>query len=179
MRKFSNASVAMIVAIALYFTLSWGLEGVRVFTSPSYGLDEVWRSQTIFVIGRVFGLDPVGLIKLAAFFGAVKFAVAAICALHILDRVHSFGGGKANAEILEGALILVVLISIVSAGPAAWAGNGEVVREQTIQLVLAALATALCMVERSYAETEIKAADEDDTVEATIPPGARWFSPWR
>ena len=68
-------------------------------------------------------MSPVGLIKLAAFFGAVKLAVAAFCAVHILDRMRVFVGGKADSEILEGGLILVVVISILSVGPAVWSHN--------------------------------------------------------
>ena len=89
MRKLSGAAVVVIIGVALYFTLVWGYDGLRVLTSPSYGLDDVWRSQFIFAIGSIFGLSPIGLIKLAAFFGAVKLAVAAFCAVHILDRMRA------------------------------------------------------------------------------------------
>jgi len=150
MRRVSALTVAAILGIALYFTLSWGFDGLRVLTSPNYGLEEVWRSQTIFAIGRVAGLGPVGLIKLAAFFGAVKLAVAGICGLHLLDRLRCLAGGQANSEILEGALILVVAISIMSAGPAVWSDNAELAREQVVQLILATVATALCIVERRH-----------------------------
>ena len=150
MRKLSSAAMVIIVGVALYFTLVWGYEGLRTISSPSYGLDDVWRSQFVFAIGSVFGLGPIGLIKLAAFFGAVKLAVAGICAVHILDRLRALMGGTANSEILEGGLILVVAISIVSVGPAVWSQNAGLVREATIQLILAAVATALCLVERGY-----------------------------
>jgi hypothetical protein len=63
------------------------------------------------------------LIKLAAFFGTVKVAVASVCAVHILDRLRVLIGGKPDNDMLEGGLILVVLISIVSVGPAVWAHN--------------------------------------------------------
>jgi hypothetical protein len=159
--KLSNAAVALIVAIALYFTLSWGYEGLSTLMSPSYGLDDVWRSQFVFVIGRQFGLGPIGLIKLAAFFGALKFAVACICALHIADRVRCWARGEANSEILEAALILVVAISIVSVGPASWSNSVSLMREHMVQLLLAAIATGLCIFERGNprragnAETEV------------------------
>lgn len=84
MRKISNVAVAGIVAIALYFALAWGYDGLRILTSPSYGLEDVWRSQFVFAIGRLFNLGPIGLIKLAAFFGALKLAVACICIVHIV-----------------------------------------------------------------------------------------------
>ncbi len=87
--------------------LFWGFDALRMLMSPSYGLDDVWRSQFIFAIGRLLGLAPVGLLKLAAFFATLRLAVAVICALHISDRLRAFAGGQANSEILEsGGLFL-------------------------------------------------------------------------
>ena len=70
--QFFNAAVAAIVAIALYFALVWGYDGLRILTSPSYGLEDVWRSQFVFAIGRLFSLGPIGLIKLAALFRSAQ-----------------------------------------------------------------------------------------------------------
>jgi hypothetical protein len=151
MRKISSASVAMIMGVALYFTMFWGFDALRMLTSPTYGLEDVWRSQFVFGIGRVFGLSPMGLIQLSAFFGVVKLAVALICAVHLVDRLRALAGGKANAEVLEGGLLLVVLTSIAAVGPAMWSHNTELAREQIIPLALAGIAIALCMVERRYA----------------------------
>ena len=58
MRKASSATVAMIIGVALYFTLFWGFDALRMLTSPTYGLEDVWRSQTVFGIGSVFHLSP-------------------------------------------------------------------------------------------------------------------------
>ena len=132
MRKLSAAAVAMILAIAFYFTLFWGFDALRMLTSPTYGLEDVWRSQFVFEVGRVVGLAPLGLIKLAAFFATLKLAVAAICAVHIADRFRALAGGKANSEILDAGLVLVMLITMASIGPAIWTHNAELVREQAI-----------------------------------------------
>jgi hypothetical protein len=121
-----------------------------VLTSPSYGFEDVWRSQYLFGIGRIFDLGPVGLIKLAAFFATLKLAVACICALHLADRARCFVHGQPNSEILEAGLILVVLISIASVGPASWVQSTDLMREHTYQLVFAAVATGLCIFERSH-----------------------------
>ena len=67
MQKISHATMAIIVAVALYFAVIWGYDGLRILSSPSYGLEDVWRSQFIFSIGSLVGLGPIGLIKLAAF----------------------------------------------------------------------------------------------------------------
>jgi hypothetical protein len=150
-QKISTATASIIVLIALYFALSWGYEALRVLTSPSYGFEDVWRSQFLFGIGRLFDLSPVGLVKLAAFFATLKLAVACICVLHIADRARCFMRGQPNSEILEAGLILVVLISIASVGPASWAHSADLMREHTYQLLFAAIATGLCIFERSFA----------------------------
>lgn len=172
MRKVSGATVAMIMAIALYFTLFWGYDALRMLTSPTYGLEDVWRSQFVFGIGSHFKLSPMGLIQLAAFFGTVKLAVAFICAVHLVDRMRSLAGGKPMSEILEGGMALVVLVSVASAAPAIWSHNNELLRDQVIQLVLAGLAVALCMVERNYRR------DADLVASVQLPEGAS-FTPWR
>jgi hypothetical protein len=151
-QKISRATMAIIVAVALYFAVVWGYDGLRILSSPSYGLEDVWRSQFVFAIGSLIGLGPIGLIKLAAFFGALKLAVACICAIHIADRLRTLSRGRANSEILEAALILIVAISIVSVGPASFRDGAELIREHTLPLLLAALATGLCIFERNYAQ---------------------------
>jgi len=179
MRKLSAVAVALILAIALYFTLFWGYDALRMLTSPTYGLEDVWRSQFIFAVGKQFSLSPIGLLKLAAFFGTLKLAVAGICAVHILDRLRTLFGGKADSEILEGGLILVVAISIASVGPAVWSQSVELVREETIQLMLAAIATALCMLERHYGRPAENPKPTIVTELAATQAGAPWFSPFR
>ncbi len=180
MRKLSAVAVAMILAIAFYFTLYWGFDALRMLTSPTYGLEEVWRSQFVFEIGRLFGLAPVGLIKLAAFFATLKLAVAGICAVHIVDRFRNLRGGKANTEIFEAALMLVVLISIASVGPAIWSHNADLVREQTIQLMLAGVAAGFGILERRYDRAAEAAAPVKLTgPRVAVPEGATWYSPFR
>ena len=171
MRKASTATVALIVAIALYFTLTWGLEGLRALTSANYGLDDVWRSQLVFDLGRLFHLTPVGIIKLAAFVAAMKLAVAGICGVHILDRFRSFAGGNADPQILEGALSIVVVFSFLSVAPAVWSGNAQIVREYAIHILLACLALALCIAERNILAMPIverPAEEEAHPVSGTV-----------
>ena len=168
----------MIIGVALYFTLFWGYDGLRMLTSPSYGLEDVWRSQFVFAIGSVFGLGPIGLIKLAAFFAASSWRSPPSARVHIVDRLRALNGGKADSDILEGGLILVVSISIVAVGPAVLSQNADLVREQTVQLILAAVGTALCLVERRQAwpATTAKAAA---MVKLVTGRRANWFSPFR
>jgi hypothetical protein len=179
MRKLSGAAVAVVLGVTLYFTVSWGLEALRMLASPTYGLDETWRSHYLFAIGGLFGLSPLGLLKLAAFFAALKLAVAGICAIHIVDRLRSFADGQANTQVLEAALILVVAISILTVGPAVWSQDVGLVREYTIQLVLAGLAAAFCALERGRTARAVIEEAPAPAGEVAAAPGATWFSPWR
>ncbi len=179
MHRLTTASVAMIMAIAFYFTLFWGFDALRMLASPTYGLEEIWRSQFVFEIGRLFGLAPLGLIKLAAFFATLKLAVAGICAVHIADRFRSLAGGKVEIEIFEGGLMLVALISVASVGPAIWSHNAGLVREQIIQLMLACVAAGLGVLERHYNRVPEPVATDAPLQLAATPRGAPWFSPFR
>jgi len=173
-RKLSKATTIIVVAIALYFALIWGFDGLRILSSPTYGLDDGWRSQFVFSIGHLFNLGPIGLIKLAAFFGGLKLAVACIFAFHIVDRLRSLSRGRTNTEILEAGLILVVAISIASVGPGSLTDSADLMREHTLPLLFAALATGLCILERNKArreeETEIESANLVDQKTAQAAP---------
>ena len=175
MRKLTSAAVAMIMVVALYFTLFWGFDGLRILTSPNYGLEDVWRSQFVFAIGSHFGLAPIGLIKLAAFFATLKLAVAAICAVHIVDRFRALAGGKANTEILDAGLMLVVVISIVSVGPAMWTHNADLVREQAVSCCWPRWPPrSACSSAAIGARPSRRPLTADEIAAAN---GATWFSP--
>jgi hypothetical protein len=155
MRKTSIASVATILAIALYFALAWGTAALQTLTSTQLGLDDVWRSQTIFLLGHMFNFGPVGLVKLAAFLAAVKLVAAAFCAIHAIDRAR----GYSRSELLEGALILIATIAALNCASAMWSHSNVLFRESTMYLALAGVGLALCMVERALErENEVEAA---------------------
>lgn len=162
--------MAGIVVISLYFVLFWGFDALHMLLSPSYGLEDTWHSQYIFFIGRIVGLGPLGLIELAAFFAAMKLVVACACAWHIADRFLHLTSGETNSEVLEGALILVVVMSIISGGLAVWSSNVVLAREAVVDLLFAAIATALCLVERRHEPTsaEIPTPDVSNSDEAVL-----------
>jgi hypothetical protein len=174
MQRATGVIGALILAIAIYFALFWGYDAIRILTSPAYGLEDVWRSQVVFGIGRYAGFGPEALIRLAAALGAMKLVVAGVCAVHVFERMRAhFTTAMPKSEGLETALIVAVAISIASLVPAIWSSNGDLAREQLIQLVLAGLTGVFCMVERGY-----KAAD--DTAEKIAPVAAEpSYAPWR
>jgi hypothetical protein len=176
MRKASTVVVAMILAVALYFTLVWGYDAVHVLTSPTYGLEDVWRGQFLFGIGRIFGLDPDALVRLAIFYGVMKLTVAGVCGVYVISRIRTLSTGQANSEVFEAGLIMVTLLSLAAVIPALWMQNMDVVRDETIQLLMAAVAAALCVIERTDvagASTTVRAMRK---LEVWQP---HWYTPWR
>jgi hypothetical protein len=174
MQRTTGVIGAFIFAIAIYFTLFWGYDAIRILTSPAYGLEDVWRSQVVFGIGRYAGFGPEALIRLAAALGAVKLVIAGVCAAHVLERTRAlFAKTMPKSEGLETALIVAVVVSIASVVPAILSHNGDLAREQLIQLVLAGLTGVFCMIERSRSAPE-EVADEAAPVAADN--GA--YAPW-
>jgi hypothetical protein len=180
MRRASPVIGAMILAIAVYFTLFWGYDALRILTSPTYGLEDVWRSQVVFGIGRYAGFGPDALIKLAAALGAVKLTVAGVCAVHVFERLRSlFARGTPSNEILETVLLIAVGISIASLVPAIWSQNADLAREQTIQLLIAGITGVFCMVERSGQKPEPQApAGEEEAIAPVVVAADASYTPW-
>ena len=182
MRRASGIVGALILAIAVYFALFWGYDALRILTSPTYGLEDVWRSQVVFGIGRFAGLAPEGLLKLAAVIGALKLTVAGVCAIHVADRLRSLVGGTPQNEILETGLLIAVAMNIVAVAPAIWSQNGDLIRHLLLQLLLAGLAATLCLIERNNRKDTAKAeapAEPDVAENAPFVPTGPAFKPWR
>jgi hypothetical protein len=55
----------------------------------------------------------------------------------------------------------------------------DLVREDTVQLMLAAVGIALCLVERSYGDSAENANPAVVTELAATPRGAPWYAPFR
>ena len=144
MRYLSTPIAAALMGLALYFALTWGFAAIEALTSPAYGLDDIWNSQFFYTLGRVFGLTPVGLVKLAAFIATVKLVASAFCAVHVIDRAR----GAERPELFEGALFLIVAVAFLSVTPAVLSQGGDIVGEQVLQLGFALFAIALCVAER-------------------------------
>jgi hypothetical protein len=126
-------------------------------------------------------------LRLSAALGALKLTVAAVCAIHIADRIRSMASGAPANEILETGLLIAIAITLVSIAPAIWSQNADLTRGLLIQFLLAALAVVLCIIERPDREPneQDKARMALDAAiaahkAATGPPvQRRWFTPWR
>lgn len=164
-----------VVSISLYFTLSFGIEAIRILASPVYGLDLPGFAHVVHGIGRRFGLEATGLIRLAAFLGAVKLSVAALFAVYLVSRIKSLMGHETDHEVVDAAVLLVASITVVAAMPALIDGETALLAEHRLPLWLGGLAVTLSMIERVVADEKASeraaAARQRFTVyDVTLPP---------
>lgn len=148
MRWFPRAVPYLICSVAVYFALWFGLEALRIFLSPVYGLDDPAFAHIVRGIGYRVDLASAGLPKLAAFFGAVKLAIATLFAVYLVNRLCTFWREELEHEILDAGLVLVVLVTIVAAIPALFDGAVNLLAQYRLPLWLAGLAATLSMIER-------------------------------
>ena len=153
MRWLPKAIPCLVACIALYFALWFGIEALRIFLSPIYGLDDPAFAQTIRGIGRRADLGMAGLLKLAAFFGAVKLAIATLFAVYLAGRLRAIWRNDVEHEVLDAGLLLVVLVTVVAAMPALLDGATNLLAQYRLPLWLAGLAATLSMIER-FAEED-------------------------
>lgn len=193
--RYRGLVTASLLSIALYFALFWGFDALRILTSPAYGLEAAWHSQVVYWIGRWLGFGPHGLLQLAAAFGIVKFAVAGVFCVHLLDRARCWRSGKPDLDVLEMALFLVVIVSIATVAPAIWQHDPTLIRSCTMNLVFASLAAALVAIERNeqekadapvgdqavmeMTEQDVVTADPSAAAAVTNKAGEGWYAPWR
>src|SRR5581483_7689409 len=161
MHRLKGASSIIILLIAFYFVVVWGFEALQMLGSSTFGLDDVWRSQFVFAIGRFFSLSPTALIKLAA---------AVACLGYIVARIRAWPE-KTDPDVFEAALILIVALDLLAVGPAVWSQQASLVRQHTIELLFAGLAVALCLVGRRNGQ---QPRPEFNLLKYPL-----WFTPWR
>jgi hypothetical protein len=148
MRWLPTAIPILIAIIALDFALVFGFEAWRIFTSPVYGLDKPAFASLVYGIGRLADVKAQGLVKIAAFFGAVYLTISLVFALHIGSRIGALRGGRISHDLLDAGLILAVVSTLVAATPAILAGATDILVQERLPLWLVGLAATLSMIER-------------------------------
>jgi hypothetical protein len=67
-----------------------------------------------------------GLVKLAAFFGAVYLTTSLVFVLHIGSRIGALRSGRISHDLLDAGLILAVMSTLVAATPAILGGATDI-----------------------------------------------------
>ncbi len=148
MRWLPRAIPVLIAVIALDFALVFGFEAFRILTSPIYGLDQPVFANLVYGIGGPFGVTRQGLFSLAAFFGGIYLTVSIVFVLHLASRLRVLRSGQVSHDLLDAALIMVVLVTIVAASPAILKGATDILVQERLPLWLVGLAATLSMIER-------------------------------
>jgi hypothetical protein len=173
-RWFPKAIPACVISIALYFVLYFGIDAIRVLTSPVYGLDQSGFAQLVHGIGRRFAFGGEGLIRIATFFGAAKLAIAILFAVYVASRIRALLGHETDHEIVDAGVLLIVLVTVAAATPALIDGETHLLSEYRLPLWLAGLAATLSMIERVVADErriEQETARQRFTIyDVTLPP---------
>ena len=148
MRRFSLTIPFLVTGVCLYFAFVFGREAIAILTSPIGGLENPVFARAVYDIGHVAGLEPMGLLRLAAFLATVKLATAVLFALHLLDRFNPLRTGEINHELLDTAALLCVCVTTVLASPALLEAAPQLLAPHRPALWLAGLAATLSMIER-------------------------------
>jgi hypothetical protein len=148
MRWLPTAIPILIAVIAIDFAMVFGFEAWRIFTSPVYGLDKPAFASLIYGIGRLADMKAQGLVKLAAFFGAVYLTTSLVFVLHIGSRIGALRSGRISHDLLDAGLILAVMSTLVAATPAILGGATDILVQERLPLWLVGLAATLSMIER-------------------------------
>jgi hypothetical protein len=148
MRRFSASIPVLVTGVCLYFVFAFGRDALAVFASPIWGFENSDFARALHGIGRWFDLAPAGLVRLAAFIGALKLAVATAFALHLIDRFHPHRVAGINHELLDAAAFLAVFTAFVLAMPALLENAPHLLAPHRPALWLAGLAATLSMIER-------------------------------
>jgi hypothetical protein len=159
MRMFPNAVQATIVALALYYVLTWGFEALWALTSPVYGLEDFNRSQIVYSLGRLFGFDGPALIRMAAFLATIKLAVAVVLTYHIVERVRALTGRPHGHDFLDAGLILATLLILGSSVAPLIESNSGLMRANAMDLLLIVALAIMTVIDRLLV-SDLPALDE-------------------
>lgn len=159
MRMFPNAVQATIVALALYYVLTWGVEGLWALTSPVYGLEDFSRSQIVYSLGRLFGFDGPALIRAAVFLATIKLAVAVVLTYHIIERVRALIGRPHGHDFLDAGLILATLLILGSSVAPLMESNSGLMRANAMDLLLIVALAIVTVIDRLLV-ADLPALDE-------------------
>src|SRR5204863_7753167 len=124
-----------------------------IVTWPIGGHDIVACARAIYDVGRLAALGPDGFLRLAAFLGALKLAVAVVFALHLADRFQPFRRSAITHELLDAGALLAVCVTFIAAMPALLESTPQFLAPHRPALWLAGLAATLSTIER-IAESE-------------------------
>ncbi len=138
--------------ISVYFAPVWGMDALRVLTSPVYGLQDRAHVVAAGYYRALFDFGVEGLVRTSYLLSGLKFVVAIGFLAYLIDFARAFViGRQPNRETLDAVLALAGVSIVFSVWPALGSGDGDLIRLQAAQCLLLTGAAMVIAVERCIA----------------------------
>lgn len=169
MRWVPKSIPVLVLAIASYFTLYFGMDAFRILLSPVYGLEQPVFGSMAQGISRHATLGWLSAFQVAAFMGAIKLAIAVLFALYLVSRLRSWLGRETEHEIMDAAVVLIVIVTVMAATPALLEGDMDLLAQYRLPLWLSGLMATLSMIERAIGDGVLDFSAPDESFRRAIP----------
>jgi hypothetical protein len=139
--------------VALYFASAWGLEALRVMTSPFSGFEDRLHATAASYFRAMFDFGLDGLVRTSMGLAGLKFVIAAGFVAYLIEFARAFVVDREpNRETLDIVLSLAIVALMLWAWPALMSGDGALIRLEATQFLLLSGAMILLVIERQADE---------------------------
>ncbi len=156
MRSFPRLGSVNAALVSCYFAPVWGIDAVRVLTSPFSGFEDRLHSTAAVYFRNLFDLHLDGLIRTAQVLAGIKLVIAVGFVAYLIDFARAvLMRREPNRETLDMVLLLASTVLMLWAWPAFASGDIGLIRLEMTQFLLLTGATIVIVVERQIDETEV------------------------
>jgi len=146
MRQWPGIGSVNAALVSVYYSLTWGRDAFKALTSPFAGLDDHTHWATAVYFHDRF--DSIGVERIAAMLGGLKFAVVGLCVAYLVAFVRGLMVGREPARhMVESMLMLATGTILVFAMPALMAGDPALIRLYVSQFLMVIGAAIVLAVE--------------------------------
>jgi hypothetical protein len=139
--------------VSLYFAAAWGLEALRVMTSPFSGFEDRLHATAASYFRAMFDFGLDGLVRTSMGLAGLKFVIAAGFVAYLIEFARAFAVDREpNRETLDVVLSLAIVSLMLWAWPALMSGERALIRVEATQFLLLSGAMILLTIERQADE---------------------------
>jgi hypothetical protein len=154
MRSFPGLGAVNAALISLYFAPVWGIDAVRVLTSPYYGFEHRTHVVAASYFRGLLDLGLDGLVRASTVLAGIKLVIAVAFVAYLIDFARALVVGREpNRETLDAVLVLAGAAIMLWGWPALGSGDGDLIRVQATQFLLLTGAMIVILLERQLEET--------------------------
>jgi hypothetical protein len=146
--------------VSLYFAPVWGLESLRVMTSPFSGFEDRAHATAASYFRAMFDFGLDGLVRTSMGLAGLKFVIAAGFVAYLIEFARGLAVGREpNRETLDIVLLLASLVVMLWAWPALMSRDPALIRLEATQFLLLSGAMILLVIERQADESADERAE--------------------